>query len=356
MPPYTVGETGRMGWPSRREVGHGALAERALEPMIPSVETFPYTIRVVSELMSSNGSTSMASVCGSTLSLMDAGVPIRKPVAGIAMGLLMEGNDYRILTDIQGLEDHTGDMDFKVAGTKDGITAMQMDIKIKGISLKILTEALEQARIGRLFILDSMLQTLAAPRPQLSAYAPKIEIIQIPVDRIGEIIGPGGKIIKGIIADSGAQVDIEDDGKCYLSSQDQAAINKARQTIEGILKEVEAGEVYDGVVSRIESFGAFVDILPGKSGLVHVSQLSPGYVKDAHDIVQLGDTVTVRVTEIDQMGRINLTMLTPEQEKERRNSRPPTRDSFRGGGRGGFSRGRGNGRSDGRGPRRPFRR
>jgi polyribonucleotide nucleotidyltransferase len=347
-----------MGWPSRREIGHGALAERALLPMIPSVEDFPYTIRVVSELMSSNGSTSMASVCGSTLSLMDAGVPIKKPVAGIAMGMLMEDGKYRILTDIQGLEDHTGDMDFKVAGTKDGITAMQMDIKVKGISLKILEEALQQAHTGRLFILESMLKTLSAPRAQLSVYAPKIEIIQIPVDRIGEVIGPGGKIIKGIIADTGAQVDIEDDGKCYISSQDQDAINTAKGTIEGILKEVEPGEEYEGEVSRIESFGAFVDILPGKSGLVHVSALSPGYVKDAHDIVNLGDTVKVRVTEIDQMGRINLTMLTPEQEADRKASRENGRDNSRGGGfssrdRGGDRGGRG---GRGGGGRAPYRR
>lgn len=340
MPPFTVGETGRVGWPSRREVGHGALAERALEPVIPEEATFPYTIRVVSELMSSNGSTSMASVCGSTLSLMDAGVPIKKPVAGIAMGLLVEGNEHLILSDIQGLEDHTGDMDFKVAGTADGVTAMQMDIKVKGIPLSVLETALAQARTGRLFILDHMLKTLASPRPQLSPFAPKIEVIQVPTDRIGEIIGPGGRIIRGIIADTGAEVDIEEDGRCFISSQDPEAIVKAKTIIEGILKEVEPGEEYDGKVTRIETFGAFVDILPGKSGLVHVSQLSSDYVRDAHDVVKLDDIVKVRVTDIDNMGRINLTMLTPEQAEQRKQERAQRPDS-RGGSRGGPDRGRG---------------
>jgi len=354
MPPYSVGETGRMGWPSRREVGHGALAERALAPMIPSVDKFPYTIRIVSELMSSNGSTSMASVCGSTLSLMDAGVPIKKPVAGIAMGLLVEDGKHQILTDIQGLEDHTGDMDFKVAGTKDGITAMQMDIKVKGIPLTVLSQALTQAKVARLEILEHMLSTLAAPRPQLSQYAPKIEVITIPTDRIGEVIGPGGRVIRGIIEATGAQIDIEEDGRVFISSIDQEAINKARTTVEGILKDVEAGEEYDGKVSRIENFGAFVDVLPGKSGLVHVSNISVGYVTDPHTVVKLGDTVHVRVTEIDSMGRINLTMLTPEEEAQRNASRPPRSES-----RGGFDRGgpggRREGRSSDRGGRAPYR-
>jgi polyribonucleotide nucleotidyltransferase len=289
--------------------------------MIPAESDFPYTLHVVSELMSSNGSTSMASVCGSTLSLMDAGVPIKKPVAGIAMGLLTDGKKHVVLTDIQGLEDHTGDMDFKVAGTKDGITAMQMDIKVSGIPFEVLQKALEQAKQGRLHILDHMLQTLPAPRTQLSPYAPKIDTIQIPVDRIGEIIGPGGKIIRGIIEDTGAEVDIEEDGQVFISSIDQEAIDQARTIIEGILKEVEAGEEYDGTVSRIENFGAFVDILPGKSGLVHISKLSPGYVKNPSDVVSIGDQVHVRVTEIDDMGRINLTMLTREQEQEAKQNR-----------------------------------
>lgn len=311
MPPYTVGETGRTGWPSRREIGHGALAERALEPMIPSEESFPYTIHVVSELMSSNGSTSMASVCGSTLALMDAGVPITKPVAGIAMGLMTDGKDYVVLSDIMGFEDHTGDMDFKVAGTADGITAMQMDIKVKGIPPHILEQALEQARIGRMKILDHMLSTLAHFRPQLSAYAPKIESISIPVDRIGEVIGAGGKIIKGIITESGAEVDINDDGMVFISSTDAEAIQKAKAMVEGILKEVEPGEEYDGKVVKLMDFGAFVEILPGKTGMVHVSKLTTGYVKNPEEVVKVGDEVHVWVSEVDKMGRINLTMVDP---------------------------------------------
>lgn len=335
MPPYSVGETGRLGWPSRREIGHGALAERALEPMIPAVDVFPYTIRIVSELLSSNGSTSMASVCGSTLSLMDAGVPLKKPVAGIAMGLLMEGDNYVILTDIQGLEDHTGDMDFKVAGTKDGITAMQMDLKVKGISLEILEKALSQAKTGRLFILNHMLSTLAAPRSNLSVYAPKIVTVTIPVDRIGDVIGPGGRIIRGIIEDSGAEVDIEEDGRVFISSTSEEAIAKAKTIVEGIVKEVMPGEEYDGKVTRIENFGAFIEVAPGKNGLVHVSQLSPEYISHPSDVVKLGDTLHVRVTEIDSMGRINLTTLTPEQEAQVKSRRETSRNSGGGGHRGG---------------------
>lgn len=346
MPPYTVGETGRVGYPSRREIGHGALAERALEPMLPSMEEFPYTIQVVNELMSSNGSTSMASVCGSTLSLMDAGVPIKKPVAGIAMGLMVDGDDYVVLSDIQGMEDHTGDMDFKVAGTRDGITAMQMDIKVKGIPMDVLERALGQAKEARIFILEHMLSTLPTTRPTLSQYAPKIEVVKVPVDMIGTVIGPGGKMIKSIIEVTGAQVDIEEDGSVYISAIDPEAIAKAVAMVTGIVKEVEPGEEYDGTVSRIENFGVFVDILPGKSGMVHVSQLSTEFIKDPHDIVKLGDTLHVRVSEIDNMGRINLTTLTPEQEvaakAERRNG------NGNGGGRDGGFRPRGGDR----GPRR----
>lgn len=321
MPPYTVGETGRIGWPSRREIGHGSLAERALEPLIPSEEDFPYTIHVASELMSSNGSTSMASVCGSTLSLMDAGVPIIKPVAGIAMGLIIDGDKHVVLSDIMGFEDHTGDMDFKVAGTKDGITAMQMDMKVAGISLEVLKGALEKAKVGRLAILDHMLETLPTHRDQVSAHAPKIETLMIPVDRIGEIIGPGGKIIKAIITETEAEIDINDDGMCFISSLDANAINSARGIIEGILKDVEVGEEYDGKVARISDFGAFVDLVPGKSGLVHVSKMSTEYVKDPTTIVQVGDTVHVRVVEIDDLGRINLTMLSEDEENQARDSR-----------------------------------
>lgn len=357
MAPFTVGEPGRIGWPSRREIGHGALAERAVEPMLPSMEEFPYTIQVVNELMSSNGSTSMASVCGSTLSLMDAGVPIKKPVAGIAMGLMVDKDNYAVLSDIQGMEDHTGDMDFKVAGTKDGITAMQMDIKVKGIPMDVLERALNQAKTGRIFILDHMLKTLPQTRPTLSKYAPKIEVVKVPVESIGMVIGPGGKVIKGIIEATGAQVDIEEDGSVYISAIDPEAIAKAVAMVTGIVKEVEPGEEYDGTVSRIENFGVFVDLLPGKSGLVHVSQLSTEYVKDPHDIVKIGDTLHVRVTEIDQMGRINLTTLTPEQEvaakEQRRNGNGGGRDGgFRGGPRRGDDRG---GRDRGFGSR-PFRR
>jgi polyribonucleotide nucleotidyltransferase len=358
MAPFTVGESGRIGWPSRREIGHGALAERALEPMLPSLEEFPYTIQVVNELMSSNGSTSMASVCGSTLSLMDAGVPIKKPVAGIAMGLMVDKDNYIVLSDIQGMEDHTGDMDFKVAGTKDGITAMQMDIKVKGIPMDVLERALNQAKVGRIFILESMLATLPQSRSTLSRYAPKIEVVKVPVESIGMVIGPGGKIIKGIIEATGAQVDIEEDGSVYISAIDPEAIAKAVAMVTGIVKEVEPGEEYDGTVSRIENFGVFVDILPGKSGLVHVSQLSTEFVKDPHDVVKIGDTLHVRVTEIDQMGRINLTTLTPEQEIAAKEQR---RGGNGGGGRdSGFRSGP---RRDDRGGRdrggfgsRPFRR
>jgi polyribonucleotide nucleotidyltransferase len=330
MPPYTVGETGRVGWPSRREVGHGALAERALEPVIPSEEIFPYTIHVASELMSSNGSTSMASVCGSTLSLMDAGVPITKPVAGIAMGLMVEADTHIVLSDIMGFEDHIGDMDFKVAGTVDGITALQMDIKVSGIPQDVLVKALEQARLGRLFILEHMLQTIAKPRPQISEYAPKIETITIDVERIGEVIGPGGKIIKNIIAESGAEVDINDDGHVFISSMDQEAINKARKMVEGILKEVEAGEEYEGKVVRLMDFGAFVEILPGRDGLVHVSRMSTDYVKDPAQVVAVGDEVHVWVTEIDSMGRINLSMVDPANlQQAGRREQSPRRDNFR---------------------------
>lgn len=312
MPPYTVGETGRVGWPSRREIGHGALAERALEPVIPPESEFPYTIRVVSEIMSSNGSTSMASTCGSTLSLMDAGVPIKKPVSGIAMGLVSDGEKMVVLSDIAGIEDHTGDMDFKVAGTKDGITALQMDIKLKGLPAEILEKALEQARVGRLFIMDKMLAALPEPRKTLSKYAPKIEQLEIPTDKIGEIIGPGGKMIRAIIAETGAQVDIDDStgkGIVTISGIDQDAIDRAVARIQGMVKVPEPGEIYEGTVKRIMNFGAFVEILPGKEGLVHVSRMSKEYVKDPNDIVKVGDAVTVKVTEIDNMGRLNLTMV-----------------------------------------------
>lgn len=359
MPPYASGEAGRFGAPKRREIGHGALAERALMPMIPNQEDFPYTIQVVSEIMSSNGSTSQASVCGSTMSLMAAGVPIKRPVAGIAMGLMSDGKGkYAILSDIQGLEDHVGDMDFKVAGTSEGITAMQMDIKIKGIPMDVMRKALNQAREGRLFILDKMLAAIAEPRKELSKFAPKIVQLTIPQDRIGELIGPGGKVIKNIIAVTGAQVDVEEDtekklGLVNISSDDQEAIDKAEKWISGMMRDVLPGEEFDGIVTRVESFGVFVEFLPGREGLVHVSRMGVEYIGDAHDKFKVGDSAHVRLTGVDDQGRYNLTMLTAEQEAQKAQetaSRPPREGGDRGGSRGGFGGGRGGGFS--RGPRR----
>lgn len=343
MPPYASGEAGRFGAPKRREIGHGALAERALLPMIPSQEEFPYTIQVVSEIMSSNGSTSQASVCGSTMSLMAAGVPIKRPVAGIAMGLMSDGKgNYAVLSDIQGLEDHVGDMDFKVAGSKVGVTAMQMDIKIKGIPMEVMRQALNQAKEARLFILEKMLAAIPEPRTKLSKYAPKIVQLSIPQDRIGELIGPGGKMIKNIIAMTGAQVDVEEDtdkkvGLVNISSDDQEAIDKAEKWISGMMRTVEPGEEFDGIVTRVESFGVFVEFLPGREGLVHVSRMGTEYVGDAHEKFSVGDTAHVRLTEVDDQGRFNLTMLTKEQEAQKAQeaaNRPPREGGFGGGDRG----------------------
>ncbi len=359
MPPYASGETGRFGAPKRREIGHGALAERALLPMIPSQAEFPYTIHVVSEIMSSNGSTSQASVCGSTMSLMAAGVPIKRPVAGIAMGLMSDGKGtYAVLSDIQGLEDHVGDMDFKVAGTEVGITAMQMDIKIKGIPMDIMRKALNQARDGRLFILNKMLEAIPQSRPSLSKYAPKIVQLEIPQERIGELIGPGGKMIKNIIATTGAQVDVEEDeerkvGLVNIASDDAEKLEKARSWISGMMREVKPGEEFDGVVTRVENFGVFVEFLPGREGLVHVSRMSVDYIADANDVFKVGDTAHVRLTEVDDQGRNNLTMLTTEQEAQKasaggerrgggddRGGQGGDRGGYRGGGnRGGGFRG-----------------
>lgn len=328
FPQYSVGEARSSRGPGRREIGHGHLAERALEPMIPADDDFPYTLRLVSEVMSSNGSSSMASVCGSTLALMDAGVPIKAPVAGIAMGLIKneESDQVAILTDIQGLEDFLGDMDFKVAGTEKGITAIQMDIKIKGIDRTILERALEQARLGRLHILNSMLQVIPQPREEMSPYAPKIIQTTIHPDKIRDVIGPGGKIINKIIAETGVKIDIEDDGHVYISSPNQEAAQKALNMIEGITKDVEAGDIYTGKVVRIMNFGAFVEVLPGKEGLVHISKLAHHRVEKVEDVVKVGDEITVKVTEIDSQGRINLshkdTIPRPERsegENSRRN-------------------------------------
>lgn len=306
FPGYSTGEVRPMRGPGRREIGHGALAERALLPVIPSSDEFPYTIRVVSEILSSNGSSSMASVCGSTLALMDAGVPIYKPVAGVAMGLIKEGEEFEVLTDIQGMEDHLGDMDFKVAGTEDGITAIQMDIKISGISREILTTALSKARAGRLFILGKMLEALAQPRTELSPYAPRIITLSIDPEKIRDVIGPGGKTIRKIIAETGTDIDIEDDGRVFIASVDRDAGLQAKAIIEGLTKEVEVGEVYVGVVKRITNFGAFVEIAPNKEGLVHISKLAKHRVEKVEDVVNIGDEITVKVTEIDNLGRINL--------------------------------------------------
>ncbi len=306
FPPYSVGETRFMRGPGRREIGHGALAERALEPMIPTEEEFPYTIRLVSEVVSSNGSTSQGSVCGSTLALMDAGVPIKAPVAGVAMGLMKEKDNVAILTDIQGMEDFLGDMDFKVAGTSKGITAIQMDIKIAGIDRPILERALEQARVGRLFILDKMLSVISEPRKELSPYAPKIITTRIDPDKIRDIIGPGGKTINKIIAETGVKIDIEDDGRVFIAAVNQAAGDKALKIIESLVKEVKEGEIYLGRVTRLMTFGAFVEILPGKEGLVHISKLDTKRVEKVEDVVAVGDEILVKVTEIDKQGRINL--------------------------------------------------
>ena len=316
MPPYSVGETGRVGWPSRREIGHGALAEKALIPVIPSEEEFPYTIRVVSEVLSSNGSTSMASTCASSLSLMDAGVPIKKPVAGIAMGLVIEDSKkYAILTDITGFEDNNGDMDFKVSGTDEGITALQLDVKTLNLTLPILKQALTKAKEARLSILSQMVKAIAKPREKVSVYAPKIKVLKIPQDKIGEVIGPGGRVIRGIISETGAQVDIEDSGAVNISGMAEEGVNRALEMVEALIKEAKAGEIYDGQVKRIQPFGAFVEIFPGREGLVHVSDMSEDFVKNPSDIVKIGDKVKVRVKEIDSMGRVNLSMLLSGDKK-----------------------------------------
>ncbi|EOH65231.1 polyribonucleotide nucleotidyltransferase [Enterococcus mundtii] len=318
FPQFSVGSTGRAGSPGRREIGHGALGERALAQVIPSEEEFPYTIRLVAEVLESNGSSSQASICAGTLALMDAGVPIKAPVAGIAMGLVSDGENYTILTDIQGLEDHLGDMDFKVAGTKDGITALQMDIKIQGITEQILKEALAQAKQARMEILEELTSTIATPREELSQYAPKIEMIQIDPAKIKDVIGKGGDTINGIIDETGVKIDIDQDGKVSIASSDKEMIQKAIKIIEDLTKEVKVGEVYLGKVVRIEKFGAFVNLIKGKDGLVHISQLANERVNNVEDVVKLGDEVLVKVTEIDKQGRVNLSrkaMLNEEDKK-----------------------------------------
>ncbi|MGN7297509.1 polyribonucleotide nucleotidyltransferase [Ferdinandcohnia sp. SAFN-114] len=319
FPQFSVGETGPMRGPGRREIGHGALGERALEPVVPSEKDFPYTIRLVSEVLESNGSTSQASICASTLAMMDAGVPIKAPVAGIAMGLIKSGEHYTVLTDIQGMEDHLGDMDFKVAGTSKGVIALQMDIKIAGLSREILEEALQQAKKGRMQILDSMLATLTTPRSELSKYAPKILTLKINPDKIRDVIGPSGKQINKIIDETGVKIDIEQDGTVFISSVDEAMNQKAKKIIEDIVREVEVGQMYLGKVKRIEKFGAFVEIFSGKDGLVHISELAEERVGKVEDVVSIGDELLVKVTEIDKQGRVNLSrkaVLREQKEKQ----------------------------------------
>ncbi len=323
FPPFSVGEVRRLGSPGRREIGHGALAERALKPLIPDKERFPYTIRVVSDILESNGSSSMATVCGATLALMDAGVPIDAPVAGIAMGLIQEGDRSVVLTDILGLEDHLGDMDFKVTGTSRGITAFQMDVKISGISRDVMERALEQARQGRLFILEKIRETITAPRKNLSPYAPRIFTMQIKQDKIRDVIGVGGKVIRGIVDETGVKIDIDDSGLVKIISIDEESARKAREIIEGIVKEAKVGEIYLGKVKRIVDFGAFVEIFPNTEGLLHISQIADRRINKVTDELKEGDEVLVKVIEIDRMGRIRLSRKEAMREKHGKGEKQP---------------------------------
>ena len=329
FPPFSVGEVKPMRGPGRREIGHGALAERALKGVMPSKENFPYTVRVVSEILESNGSSSMATVCASSLALMDAGVPILSPVSGIAIGLVKDGKEEILLTDIGGVEDHFGDMDFKAAGTKSGITALQMDLKIKGISMDLIEKALQVGKAARLAILDVMVTTISGPKTSVSEFAPRIVTFKISQSKIGEVIGPGGKNIKKIIQDTGVTVDIDDDGMVQVASQDNAAIEKAVNIIKGMVEEPEIGKIYPGTVKRLMTFGAFCEIMPGKEGLCHVSELSNQFVKNVEDVVKVGDSVTVRVVEVDDQGRVNLSIKAaanadwkPEDNPKKRSREP----------------------------------
>ncbi|HQN50312.1 MAG TPA: polyribonucleotide nucleotidyltransferase, partial [Phenylobacterium sp.] len=314
FPPFSVGETGRMGAPGRREVGHGKLAWRAIRPMLPNYEDFPYTIRLVSEILESNGSSSMASVCGSSLALMDAGVPLKKPVSGIAMGLILEDDGFAVLSDILGDEDHLGDMDFKVAGTADGITSLQMDIKIAGITEAIMKQALEQAKAGRQHILGEMNKAMEAPRTNLGEHAPKIETIKIPVDKIREVIGSGGKVIREIVAETGAKIDIGEDGTIKIAAAEQAKIDAAKDWIKSIATEPEVGQIYTGKVVKIVDFGAFVNFFGAKDGLVHVSQISNERVAKVSDVLQEGQQVKVKLLGFDDRGKTRLSMKIVDQE------------------------------------------
>jgi polyribonucleotide nucleotidyltransferase len=346
FPPYSVGETRPMRGPGRREIGHGHLAERALVPVLPAQDEFPYTMRLISEVLESNGSSSMASVCGSTLALMDAGVPIQKHVAGVAMGLVLHGKKHAILTDIQGLEDSLGEMDFKVAGTVDGITAIQMDIKVDGITVDIMREAMVEAKKSRLFIINKLKETLPAARTEMSAYAPRMLVVTISPDKIKDVIGPGGKVINKIIADTGAKIDIENDGHVFISAPDGVSAEKAKAMVEALTKSVQVGETYLGTVTRLMNFGAFVAILPGKEGLVHISQLAPQRVERVEDVVKIGDQIMVKVVEIDSQGRINLSRKAVLGGGDENGSAPapapaPREEAASSGERNGAPRGRG---------------
>jgi polyribonucleotide nucleotidyltransferase len=314
FPPYSVGEVKFIRGPGRREIGHGALAERSISCVLPTFEDFPYTIRVVSDILESNGSSSMATVCGATLSLMDAGVPITAPVAGIAMGLVQEGDENVVISDILGVEDHLGDMDFKVAGSKKGITGFQLDMKARGIGLNILASALEQAKEGRLHILDKMLEAIDRPREEISRHAPKIIHMSIDPEKIRDVIGPGGRVIRQIVADTGAEINVEDDGGVLIAAVDADAGEKAYNTIKSIIAEVEVGKIYTGPVKRVLKFGAFVEVLPGKEGLVHISELSEDRVRRVEDVLNEGDVVTVKCIEIDRQNRINLSKRAADKE------------------------------------------
>ena len=356
FPPFSTGEAKPLRGASRRDIGHGALAERALRMVIPTEAEFPYTLRLVSEVLSSNGSSSMASVCGSTLALMDTGVPIKAPVAGIAMGLIKEDDRYVVLTDILGAEDHLGDMDFKVAGTDKGITALQMDIKIKGITFEILSEALDQARTARLAVLDKMMEVLPAPRPELKSHAPRITVVQIPVDKIGAVIGPGGKMIRSIQEETGAKIDIGEDGSVFIATADGESARKAREMVEALTETPVLGRIYTGRVVRITDFGAFVEILPGVDGMVHISQLDTERVERVEDVVSMGDEITVMVTGIDQQGKIRLSRQAVLEgwtmEEAVQHDRPMQRSGGGGGRPGGGRSGSGGRDSGGRPPRR----
>jgi polyribonucleotide nucleotidyltransferase len=353
FPPYSVGEVGRFGAPGRREVGHGKLAWRALHPMLPSIEEFPYTIRVLSDITESNGSSSMATVCGGSLAMMDAGVPLKSPVAGIAMGLILEGKDFAVISDILGDEDHLGDMDFKVAGTANGVTALQMDIKVAGITEEIMKTALAQAKDGRAHILGEMAKALDHTREELSAHAPRIETMSIPKDKIREVIGTGGKVIREIVAETGAKVDIDDDGTIKIASSDPAKIEAARNWIRGIVAEPEPGTIYTGKVASLVDFGAFVTFMPGKDGLVHVSEIKNERVENVRDVLTEGQEVKVKLLEVDQRGKVRLSMRLVDQEtgEEIPDTRPP-REPREGGDRGPRGEGRGDrGDRGGRGDR-----